>query len=89
MTDELDREQVDALLARLSTDDAYRKLFVSDLAGALRELPGSPGVPQNAEPGSCLRPAVLADKQTLADAHQRIVEEWMSLNSLIPKILEP
>lgn len=81
-------EQMRALLERLSTDDDYRELFRRDLAAALKQLPGSPDVPEGLEPGCCLLPAQLASKQTLAEAREQLLEDWQKRGSHIPHILE-
>lgn len=88
MASELSREQVDALLTRLSTDAGYHALFQKDLAAALKQLPGSPDVPAGAVAGSCLQPRQLASMEALADARARIARDWFSREALIPKILE-
>lgn len=88
MNEALSREQVDALLGRLSSDDEFRKLFQDDLAAALAKLPGSPAVPPGCKPGACLMPTKLASKEALAQARDRLVDDYLAFGTLIPKILE-
>ena len=89
MANGLTAEQVDAMLGLLSSDDDYRKLFVSDLGAALAKLPGSPGVPPNLPPDSCLKPAQLASKPDLARTRVLLARYGDQLEPFIPKLLEP
>lgn len=88
MATELSAEQVDALLDLLSSDDAYRELFMKDLGAALQRLPGKPGVPDGVRSGGCLMPAKLADKEKLRRSRDRIRNDLTSRNAHIPKVLE-
>lgn len=88
MNEALSREQVEALLGLLSSDDQYRELFQRDLETALARLPGAPAVPSGATPGSCLRPARLASKETLTRSREQLVGDYLAFGTLIPKILE-
>lgn len=89
MNSGLSREQVDALLVLLSSDDEYRDLFQKNLAAALAKLPGAPAVPPGTAAGACLMPAQLASKQQLAASRERLVNDHLAFNTQIPKILEP
>ena len=80
--------QVDALLDKLSTDDAYRTLFVTDLKAAFAQLPGSPPVPPNLPPRCCLLPKQLAPKEKIAEAKQDIASKLTGQSSHIPHLLE-
>ena len=85
----LTSEQVDALLQKLSTDDAFRKQFASgDLAGAFSQLPGKPPVPPDLEPGCCLLPKSLASKEQIAASRQAIAEKLKGQNTHTPHVLE-
>lgn len=69
----LSREHSLALLQKLSTDDGFRSRFEEKPAAALAEL----GVPHDTIvnlKASCLASNKLADKQTLASAHQDLLE---------------
>lgn len=88
MPQPLSPEQANALLDRLSTDDKYRALFSSDPGAALGQLPGAPGLPADCEPGMCLRPTQLADKQAIAEAREKILQGLVAMQPYLPKLLE-
>ena len=89
MADPLDPIAVDALLERLSTDDAFRMLFASSPEEAVKQLPGKPIKVPPGDPGSsCMRVAQLADKDRLRETRQRVREELLGKGSFIPHILE-
>lgn len=85
---DLTPQQVDALLDKLSTDDAFRKLFTTDLQAAFDQLPGKPQVPPNLPPRCCLLPQELASKQKIADTRQDIASKLTGQGSHIPHLLE-
>jgi putative modified peptide len=88
MSDQLTSDQVSALLDKLSTDDDYRKLFVSDLGSALAQLPGRPGIPKGVVVGGCLMPAQLADKQRIIDTRKALQASLSGQDAHVPKVLE-
>ena len=80
--------QVDALLDKLSSDDAYRKLFVTDLPAAFAQLPGAPTVPPNLPPRCCLLPEQLAPKEKIAQSRQEIAGKLTGQAVHTPHALE-
>jgi putative modified peptide len=88
MSAQLNSEQVNALLDKLSSDDNYRKTFVNDLGTALAQLPGQPGIPKGVESGGCLMPVQLADKATIARTKQALHDALISSDTHVPKVLE-
>ena len=88
MANQLTGEQVNALLEKLSTDDKFRTLFTDNLGAALKLLPGAPGIPDNVQPGGCLRPVKLADKDVIAKSKQKMYEGMTAMQPHIPKVLE-
>lgn len=81
-------DQVNALLDKLSSDDAYRKLFTTDIGAAFAQLPGKPEVPSDVKKGCCLQPVTLADKATIAKSRQKMYEGITAMQPYIPKVLE-
>lgn len=81
-------EQADALLKKLSTDDAFRTLFQQDIEAAFKQLPGSPPPPGDLEEGCCLRPLKLAPANKIADAQKAIAENLAGKGTFQPHMLE-
>jgi putative modified peptide len=81
-------EQVDALLGKLSTDDAFRELFQKDIGAAFKQLPGSPSPPADLKPGCCLMPAKLMSAEKIAGARNAIAERFVGMDSFKPHMLE-
>lgn len=81
-------EQADALLAKLSSDDAYRELFLRDITAAFAQLPGQPAPPQDLTEGCCLQPRDLASKQQISDARDALRSTLTSKVEYIPHLLE-
>lgn len=81
-------EQADALLAKLSSDDAYRELFQRDIAAAFAQLPGQPAPPEGLTEGCCLQPLDLASKQQISDARDALRSALTSMVQHIPHLLE-
>jgi putative modified peptide len=81
-------DQMRCLFERLSEDDAYRALFVSDIHAAFAQLPGAPTVPVAMTPGTCFRPNNLASKDALRSARDRVVTMALTRSPFIPKMLE-
>ena len=89
MAEPLDPIAVDALLERLSSDDAFRALFASSPEEAVRQLPGKPIEVPPGEPGSsCMRVNQLADKDRLRQTLAQVREQLLGKSSFIPHILE-
>lgn len=89
MAEPLDPIAVDALLDRLSSDDAFRNLFVKSPEDALRQLPGTPIALPAGEPGSnCLRVSQLAAKEDLRATREQVRAQLLGKGSFIPHILE-
>jgi putative modified peptide len=89
MANELNPEQIEALLDLLSTNQGYRDLFVNDLGAALAKLPGNPSVPPGLPDDSCLRPTKLASMEAIARTRVLLNRFPDQLQAFIPKLLEP
>ena len=81
-------DQMRCLFDKLSEDDAFRALFVSDIHAAFAQLPGSPSVPPSMKQGMCFRPNNLASKDALRVARDRVVAISLSRHPFIPQMLE-
>lgn len=70
----LDPAVASNLIDRLSTDDAFRALFVSDTVRALTEVGhvAAPGDDLEAFVCNCVAKIQLADKQVIASAREQI-----------------
>ena len=66
--DELPADQAEALLKRLSTDDAFRDLFSKDPRAALAQIGHAPAADSKVGTGiwESLKVTQLADKETIA-----------------------
>lgn len=73
----LPKEHELSLLKKLSTDDGYRARFENDPPSALKEI-GVPDAAISSLDSANLKPGTLADKNTLAAAHQKLVETSVS-----------
>jgi putative modified peptide len=72
------------LLDKLSSDDAFRKLFVNDLIGALRQA----GAADPEGCAQCLKVPRLADKATIAASRDALVTELTgNLNLQAPQLI--
>ena len=80
--------QMQVLFEKLSEDDAYRALFVSDIHAAFAQLPGAPTVPAAMTPGTCFRPNNLASKEALRMARDHVVMLALGRSPFIPQMLE-
>ena len=80
--------QMQVLFDKLSEDDAYRALFVSDIHAAFAQLPGAPTVPAAMTPGTCFRPNNLASKEALRMARDHVVMLALGRSPFIPQMLE-
>lgn len=81
-------EQVDALLQKLSSDDAFRALFQKDIGAAFQQLPGSPKPPSDLSPGCCLMPAKLASREQIAATRKALGADATSRVTYKPHLLE-
>lgn len=70
MTVNLSDRVADQLLDRLATDDAFRGLFVSDPAAALRAL--GPEAETFAAAAPCMQVTALADKDAILQARDSL-----------------
>jgi putative modified peptide len=84
----LTQEQADALLGKLSSDDAFRDLFQKDIGAAFQQLPGKPAAPPSLSPGCCLQPKKLASKEQLKTARTALQSTLTSLVEYKPHLLE-
>lgn len=81
-------EQADALLERLINDQAFRDLFMDDIAAAFQKLPGRPKPPPGLSPGCCLRPDKLATPEQLRRTREALQGELTSKVNYLPHLFE-
>ena len=77
------------LLDLLSTDDAFRALFVADVNAALAQA--GYVVPEGADetfagPGNCLNVAKLASKESIANARAELERQFSLPFSFLPSL---
>jgi len=84
----LTTEQITELLYRLSSDDAFRSLFTTDLPAAIRQLPGPVGRLPEIASGACLRPRQLASKEHIGATREVLAASLLGTGSFLPHMLE-